>query len=99
MASLRVYHEVGHCRLEARGQLVAKTAELLGQDCLLGCSELRGPPEGHRAGNILGAGPDAELLAASMDDGLDRLSIAYYQSPDPLRGSDLVSRKGQQSTR
>ena len=58
--------------------------------------ELRRAAEGHRTRHVLGAGPDAELLAAAVDDRLDRLPVADDECADSLRGADLVAGDGEQ---
>src|SRR6185312_4255531 len=77
-------------------EVVAQLAQPRGERGLL----LRGEP-GRRAerddpGHVLGAGTDAELLAAAVDDRLDRLAIAHDQGADSLWGADLVTGDGEE---
>src|SRR3989441_5385035 len=48
------------------------------------------------AGHILGPGADAELLAAAVDDGLDRLAVAHDERADPLGSADLMAGDGEE---
>ncbi len=52
--------------------------------------------ERHRAGDVLGAGADAELLSAAVDDRLDDVTVAHDQRADPLGRADLVAADGEQ---
>src|SRR6185437_8521047 len=55
------------------------------------------PSERHDAGDVLGAGPDAELLAAAMDDRFQGVAVAHDERADALGGTDLVAGDGKES--
>ena len=82
---------VGHDREQPALELVAKLAQARRKRPLL----LRGQPGGDAepddAGHVLGAGPDAELLPAAVDDRLHRLAVAHDERADALGSADLVA--------
>src|SRR3954468_20255747 len=98
LALLAVDSQIGHEVLESPGEIVSEHPEPLGQLRLLGSRELHRQAQGHSAGNVLRAWPDAELLATTVDDGLDGLSVTHDQGADSLGCTDLVARDGQQRT-
>jgi hypothetical protein len=55
-----------------------------------------GTTQRHRAGDVLRARTDAELLAAAVDNCFDDLAVADDQGADPLGCADLVSADGEE---
>src|SRR3989449_4971536 len=54
--------------------------------------QLDRPPQAHDPRDVLGAGPDPELLAAAVDDRLHGMPVPHHQGPDALGSADLVAR-------
>ena len=80
----------------ARSRAASSSRSARSRAASAGCSaaaSVRGAPERHRAGHVLGAGPDAVLLAAAVDDRLDGLAVAHDQRADALGRADLVARR------
>ncbi len=86
----------GTVALSRRGQLVPQRHRALAPGPLLRGGQLHRPPQGHGAGHVLGTRADPELLAAAVDDGLDRLAVPHDQGADTLGRPDLVTRDGEQ---
>src|SRR6185503_14799123 len=93
-----VDHGVRHDRDEAPLQVVAQCGEAWTERRLLLHGQLRRRAQRDDPRHVLGAGPDAELLAAAVDDRLDRLAVAYDQRTDALGGADLVAGEGEEGT-
>ena len=94
-ALLRHPHHVGHRgpdRVRRGRRASAPSARRLAG--LFGGRQLGRPAQRHGAGHVLGAGPDAELLAAAVDDRLDRRPAPHDQRADALRRPDLVAGQG-----
>ena len=94
-----VDHGVGHDGQQAALELVAQRGHAERELGLLARRELHRPPERHDPGHVLRAGPDAELLAATVDDRLDHVPVAHDERSDSLRGADLVTGEGEQRAR
>ena len=82
----------GHDAPSLRLQLVAERGEL-GGPLRFRRGELRRNAEADDAGDILGPCPPPPLLAAALDQGLDRNALTKHKSADTLWSADLVRRK------
>jgi hypothetical protein len=71
-------HQVGYRRLEASREIVPQAAKALRHGGLFVHGQLGGPAEGDSTCHVLRSRPDAELLAATMEDGFDSLPVAHY---------------------
>src|SRR5256885_4438162 len=61
------------------------------QTCALPISQAHDPRD------VLGAGPDPELLAAAVDDRFHGMPVPHYEGPDALGRADLVARDRERS--
>ena len=97
LRSLAVHDQVGHRRAQPRGRArPAAPRDARASSACSAAASASGAAQGHRAGDVLGAGPDAVLLAAAVDDRLDRLAVADDQRADALGRADLVAGDGEQ---
>src|SRR5262249_28924323 len=99
LTGLTGYRQVGHALLETLGEPVAETAQTVGLGLLPGSGELGRTPECDRSSDGFGSGPDAVLLAATVNDCLDRLAVAHDERTDTLGRPDLVSGERQHGAR
>src|SRR5207237_7390544 len=58
--------------------------------------ELRRDAETHDAGHVLRSGADPKLLAAAMNNRLDRFAVAHDQRADAFGSADLVAGDGEE---
>jgi hypothetical protein len=90
-AAIGIDRDVGNDGLEAAHQVISELCQALCGFRLLGDGKLHRAAEGNRAGHVFGPWADPELLAATMKDRFDGLSIADDERADSLRRANLVS--------
>ena len=88
----RQHHSLGHKPQSLRLKLIAKRGKL-GGPLRFRRGELRRNAEADDAGDILSPRPPPPLLAAALDQGLDRGTLTEQESADSLWTADLVRRK------
>ena len=88
----RQHHSLGHEPQSLRLKLIAKRGKL-GGPLRFRRGELRRNAEADDAGDILSPRPPPPLLAAALDQGLDRRTLTEQESADSLWTADLVRRK------
>ena len=94
-AVLGRHHQVRHRGAKSVEEAVAEPLEPRGLRDLFTGRELRCAPERDGPGNVFGPWPDAELLAPTVDDRLDRLAVPYDEGADafgaPILCPEIVS--------
>ena len=87
-----MHHDVGDGGAERCLDRVAEGAEArAAAGCSAAASSARGPA--HDAGDVLGARADAALLAAAVDDRLDRRTARTTSAPKPLGAPILCAER------
>ncbi len=94
-----VDHRVGHDRKQPALEVVTQRRHAARGLRLLGGGQLDRLPERHDPGDVLRPGAQPELLAAAVDDRLDRAAVAHDERADPLGGADLVTGNGEEADR
>src|SRR2546425_65508 len=92
-----VDHGIRYDREETALQLVAQLAQPRRQALLLFGGEPGGDAQPDDPGHVLGSRPNPELLAAAVDDRLDRLAVAHDKRAHALGSADLVAGNGEET--
>ena len=84
-------------RRDRQGTLLQLVPQLRHRSCIceVGGGKLGRDAKPDDAGDVLGAGATSPLLAAALDEWLDRGAVAEHESADALRTADLVRRQAQ----